>query len=763
MILDDLPTPAELLQQFADGVIASMDAGSLTGFENTLRDMREYHRLLLELYATTDDHGHPASYAMLDEGWGSLHHSWLRTYRGVISRAVAKLDEDSEYFSTIAYVPYGLLATRDRLPPPLVRSILDLGSLMIDRLEEWFSKRALAAGAERSREKGLTLIGSDGGLYENAIISFVGTWESTARTTNTLNLVVDLDEGGASWEDLRQSWPGLVSHLENAAGFFVIAAWNQDLVGVHRFADLLLRWSSNLRLNSSPHTFSRPWLVNGDLMAMDWESAQAALEPLLHPHRWEALTPTVVFGQAIENLHAHVVLLTAAVTTNWSLSGKGGQFAVEAAGRLLRGALLDPDDHDLRRNGSRTSFTERLQQIIAVELAGERFQDATYGGLLDGIAASLDRISERRMTTGRTYTPSTIHDRHALSRTLDLILLTSIRPEAANASIRLLQDITGDGTALPRGSRALDDLTEIMSRLQKTLDTVGDPTQRVLQTLDETWDPALALPEARAVVDQSLEFINTLRLQRFAKQPVAPHRLALLETGIHEKLVGPGGNLPIFQDVEIRTVDDQTIPERQHIITDAPKSEFVDPPIERWSSNFFEVYADVGANCLIRPLWAAFRERPSNNVTLRSAPDSVLFWRTIVRRADKIENPVLLLSGPAYRTFQQRFLFGGRREEQPLTIVRRRDAAGTSYVSVDGLDVYEASFSKRAEAYLISANLLKAVEYKTFENGLVVTGTFATGRKNPRQGKMTLRFAPRYVWSDAPTFLIDLQYRGAGS
>jgi hypothetical protein len=81
-------------------------------------------------------------------------------------------------------------------------------------------------------------------------------------------------------------------------------------------------------------------------------------------------------------------------------------------------------------------------------------------------------------------------------------------------------------------------------------------------------------------------------------------------------------------------------------------------------------------------------------------------------------------------------------------------------VSVNGLEVYEASFSGRAEAYLISANLLKAVEYRGFENGLAVAGAFSTGRKNPRIGKVTLRFAPRYLWSSAPIFLFDVGQRG---
>jgi hypothetical protein len=758
MIQEDLPTPTELLQQFADSVIASMDARSVTGFENTLRDMREYHRLLLELYATSDDNGNVTSYAMLDEGWGPLHRAWLQTYRGVIGRAISKLDEDPQYFTTIAYVPYGLLATRDRLAPQLVRSILDLGSLVIYRLEEWFTRRAITSGAERSRDNGLTLIGSDGGLYETAIMSFVGTWESTARTTNTLDRTTDLDESDGSWEDLQKSWSGIVSHLENAAGFFVIAAWNQDVIGVQRFADLLLRWASNLRLSGSPHAYSRPWLVNGELMALDWAGAQAALEPLLHPHRWEALTPTMVFSQVVENLHTHVVLLTAAVTMKWSFSGKGGQFAVEAAGRLLKGVLVDPDAHDHRREAGRTSFAERLQQIIAVELAGERYEEATYGSLLDGIASSLDQISERRMTTGRTYTPSTIHDRHGLSRTLDLILLTATQPGAADAAIHLLQDIIGDGAALPGAPRALDDFTEIMSRLQRTLDTVDKDTQRTLLMLDESWNPTVALPEARAVVERSLEFTDALRMERYAKQPVAAQRLALLETGIHEKLIQPGGGIPFFQGVEIRTVADQTIPERQHIITEMPKSEFVDPPIEAWSSNFFDVHADFGADLLIRPLWAAFRERPSRKVTLRSAPDTVIFWRTIVRRAAEIENPVLLLSKLAYKAFRDRFLFSGRREEHPLVIKRRRDEGLLSF-TVDGLDVYEASFSARSEAYLISANLLRTVEYRTLENGLTVVATFATGRKNPRKGKVTLRFAPRYLWSDTPIFLFEFQHR----
>lgn len=472
-----------------------------------------------------------------------------------------------------------------------------------------------------------------------------------------------------------------------------------------------------------------------------------------------------MFAAVIENLHAHVVLVTASVVLNWALTGKGATFALDAARRLLDGVLVDPEEHLRNPGGGRTRFLDRLRQLIALELAGARHEREAYGALLDGIASTLDRISEKKMTSGRTYTPSTIHDRRDLSRALDLILLASAREGASRAGLQVVRELVDVEANLPGSAAALRDLIGFMTRLQQTTATIGPPTYLMLQALDTNVNAIDAVTEGAALAAESLAYFEELRTERIAQRRVSPGRVALLENGIHSRLVEGRGEIPLFAGFSISLSNDPTIPERQHIITDVSKSEFVDPPIDTWSSNFFEVYSALSAEQLIQPLWAEFLQLPKRRVTLRSGPDTTRFWRTVARRALDMGDPtVLVMSRAAYRGFADRFLMGGRRDERPLEITRKRDYDRSTYrQTVDGLDLHEFSFSRGSEAYLMPTSILRRVEYRALENGLSVAAAFEDVRRTPWKGRVRLSFAPRYTWREGAIVHLEFPARSRGN
>ncbi|HEV2081820.1 MAG TPA: hypothetical protein VGR32_05120 [Brevundimonas sp.] len=755
MIWDhDATPPADILAQFAEGAMAHIDARSITRFQATLREMREYHRLLLKLYATTDPKGRPDSYALLDDGLRPYHQSWMEPYRAVITRAVSRISEEPEYFRSVVYIPYGLLVGEQRLAPQIVKALLRLGPFTVFRLEEWLSRRAAAIGVERAEDSPVKLIGSDQRAYENAMMDFVSAWESTARPTNTYR---HMDEAWpdleSQWRDYRLDWPGLRAHCEATAAAFVAAVWNQDPVGVSRLADLLLRWNANLHMGGDVFAFRHPWLVTGDVMSLEWSAARAAISHTLHEEPWDEPTPAGLFRIVVQNLHRHTVLLTAAVVLNWTLTGKGGGFAFDAAKRLIDNQLLE-EEEPARTNGMR--FADRLQALIAMESIGLPHAEKGYGAALDSWVSSLDNVSERRVTTGRVYTPSTVHDRDSLSRALDIILLASTRQNAAAYGLNTLRSLVErDTTDLAAVTRR-----NLVQRFQSLGRTVAEADQDVMlavQNFDHDVNVLQAFDEGRDLANRAEIYLAGIQADRIARAPISPERLRSFRDTVANRLLA-GQDIPFFQNVSIGLTDETQRDPVTRIVPNMDRNEFLDPEIEPQSSNYIEVFAGAAAEQLIAPLWASFLARPIQDVLLKSRPDSLRFWTAITERASKLGREyILILSGSAYRLFEDRWVNADSHADELDVEYRRERDRRTYRRSVGDLDIHEFETQRVMEGFLIPTDLLREVRYARQPGGNVVDADWLENAEQPRQGRIRLRYTPIYVWEDKP--IVRIRFR----
>ena len=164
-MMHDFPTPDDIFEELADKTAVQIDRLAPVAFDNAFRELVRYHRFLLALNTSRTPDGAPFSYAELTgDAWNAPHRQWIAQYRRLFERAMDQLPNDDHFIRSLSYAPSKLLPRPGdpELTPNVVNGILDLGPIMVHRIEAWVTKRTTISVPEgQAAEPRLTLAGSD--------------------------------------------------------------------------------------------------------------------------------------------------------------------------------------------------------------------------------------------------------------------------------------------------------------------------------------------------------------------------------------------------------------------------------------------------------------------------------------------------------------------------------------------------------------------------------------------------------------------------
>src|SRR5205807_8666289 len=142
----------DILEELADKVITQIDSLAVARFEEALNEMTRYHRFLLDAYATTTPEGTPFSYAEIEDWFDKPFQKWMRQYVRLIERAATRISQETEFISTLAYVPTRLLPEGPgKYSSPVMLALLDFGPLLIHRLENWVTRHTISENVPGDR------------------------------------------------------------------------------------------------------------------------------------------------------------------------------------------------------------------------------------------------------------------------------------------------------------------------------------------------------------------------------------------------------------------------------------------------------------------------------------------------------------------------------------------------------------------------------------------------------------------------------------
>lgn len=755
----ELTRPDEILEELADKTAAQIERLAPVAFDSAFREMTRYHRFLLALGASRTPDGAAFNFAeVAGNAWHAPHKEWIRQYRRLFERAADRLADDDRFIRSLAYAPNRLLPrpSDPELSPNVVRAILDLGPILVSRLEAWVTKRTTVETREgQAAEPRLALAGSDAKAYANVLPDIVGAWESLLHQPASMYRWREVGEHSDAerWAAFGASWAFLWQHLTNTAYCLATAVWNEDEIGAALFREALVRWPQALdhRFDDRAELRHRR-LLFPSILRLDWAEASAEAASLGHDYM-PAPSPDQLFASVVRGAHEDTVLLTAALLLSWTMNGKQASNIGARTARALLHREVSHDDHR-HHGGQELGFRSLFLDLLRSELAGESYRDGSYAAELDHLVATLDNMTERRVVPGRVFTPSTMHARDDLLLPELAILLAHAPDEGDDGVLERIAALAREEEVLPDGDGSLRGILRRLERFQSTLEQPWPDLRPGVSPLADGRDLERARVRVREVIATATAAIEAERRQRLEARAPDPAKLERIRAAIETALLTEAPEAPFFRGVEVgRALRNDAAEWRDMTFSGIQKAQLLEPPMDPPGSGFEERLVSGSREMAGNLAWHAFCHRSRTEAKVSARAEDEVFWREVAPLVAQVgPDPVLVVSRNAEGRALRRFLYAPAADRPRLTIEQRsRDERGASYIAtIEGVDVFGAEFPA-GKAWLFSARSLRAVRYaETDPAGRYAELTFELGEE--MKGTLRVRLRQLLEWSDGPIF-----------
>ena len=758
----DLPAPEDILEELADKTAAQIDRLAPVAFDRSLEEMTNYHRFLLALSASQTPDGTVFSYAEVAEGvWSVPHTKWIQQYSRLFERAASRLPDDDHFLRSLAYTPRRLLpgANDPKLPLNVVNAILNLGTIMVHRLEGWVTKRTTTDTPEdEAAEPRLALAGSDAKAYANVLPIIVSAWEdliSFRQLTLELGELQGKNES-ERWSSYRASWPLVWQHLTNTAYCLALAVWNKDEIATTRYREALVRWTAdwNCRFHQEFELRHRLMLYPS-LFDLDWTQARECVS-LLSYDFMPPLSPDQLFASAMRGAHEDVLHLTAALLLFWTIAKKQmSNIGARTAGSLLRREGGDELNHQSTPQG--LAFRSLFMGFARLRAAGDPFADGSYAAKLDGLIERLDDMTEGPVVPGRAYTPSTLHSREELLLSMVAILLAATPKDGDDGLGVRINALAKEEEVLPEGDKSLRDILRALKSWRSGLEQEQLPPQlvRCVKLLVPDRDIDDAAEDLLEIIKSTEGEIEAKRLQRLKDRPVDPAKLERIRSSIQAALLREPIAVPFFIGGEIkrdRTEDDAVT--RDLKIDWIDKAQLTDPPMETPISNLEETIVSRTKEWVRDHACKEFSRRPRVVSSFNLRLDDEEFWKNISRLAEKIDADSVLLLSHSEEECLRRIRSSAPTDRPKLKIEMRQEeiSVPSCIAIINGVRVFAGNLPA-GEAWLFSSRTLRSVRYVELDH---VGRYVGIAPKSGGGTKVTLRISIRrhFEWADSPIFEI---------
>lgn len=759
-----LPLPSDILEELADKVIIAIDDLAVTTFKTAIEEMIQYHRFLLDAYASTEVAGNAFSYAQIEgDRLGSPHQDWIREYRRLFIRAANQIDQDPEFIVSLAHLPLRLMpAHAGKTSPAVVSTILDLGPLLVSRLEDWVTRRVTIENAPgETVSSRLTLTGSDKLAFTDVVLKFIGAWESLLQLVGTY---YDWKESKAlsndlKWRVLSASWPFLSHHLLNTAYIAASAVWNEDSIGAERFRDSLVRWLRVFEFQLPDRYFSQySFLLFPDFFVVDWSAIEKRLSEIeANILVTRNIDPFSLCASLLRNVHNDAILVTCAVLLRWHIEGK--QFtdiALQSAIKLLRREVIDAE---IGVGKEPIGFRSLFFEIIRIDLSGDLFDDKSYGSFLDGLASSVDQMSERSVVPGRIYTPSTIHGRDDLRLSFLSILLANLPTEGDDRVVSDIRELIDKESRFPQGDRSLQNIIEYFTQMTNALETGNAAFRETVEKISGTANINFsnAVERLKSIFSEASDVIRGHRTKRISALPIEQTFIDRISRAAETALLTPPARVELFRGFRIEKSKIRSeINIAEHRLTGLPKGTFTNPQMEWGWAKLDEFIISGITSGAVNIVWRGFWQRPRELITVDSDPRDKEFWVSIAKHATKIGPETLLLLHGHLRLLMEWEHFPEKRPKG-LSVEKKpavQRAPGSYIVTVEGVDVYMGGLQS-GNAVLFSSASLQTIIYEPISaDGRLLDLVFEP-EDDPWKVSLIVRFAQLVRWDNSPILEVN--------
>lgn len=757
---DDLPTTDQILEELADKAARHIDSMTPVAFESALDEMIRFHRFLLMANASVTADGQPFSYAEIaGSRWRAPHSEWTKQYSRLFERAANRIPDDVSFIRKLAYAPRRLLLSNDdvRYPASIIKGILDLGPLLMHRLESWVTKRkALGNASDAPSKDRSALPGSDAKAYADTLSGVVGAWEELMQLAPILYEWSNTNKNAEEerWRRLGTGWPYVWQHLTNTAYNLAVAVSNEDEPGAAHFRDSLIRWARSLDYVLGDGILgSQQYGLFPDIIQLEWEEAQkwAGRNSYL-----PSVQPEQVFASLIKDCHNDVMLLTASLLLHWTMEKKqSSDIGARTAYMLLRRELEDASEFR-RHDEDRADLTALMLEAFRIEAAGRGHVDGTYRSNLDEFVSMLDRMTERRVVPGRIFTPSTIFGWDELmSSFLAILLAATSRSGQSN-----LANVFGTLASQPefaKSDRVLRDFLHELRRLETTAKQMPPGVESAASQMGLEGKHAEACGRLSSALSLGIQAVEEVRLKRLIDAPISLGKVDEIRTAMERELLGATEHIPFFFAPEIsRSANRASDGSAELTMQGMEKAQFVEPALGNEVMGLTEHLAGGLSQHAGNMVWRDFKKNDRTQIEIASAIEDALFWSKIADLVRQVgPDPILVVSRSAEgRALRKLVYSGGVNKLGEYSVKRRegRSSPSTYIVTIGTVDIHGADFPAGI-AWLFSGRALKARQFNAVDDaGRFVSVEYKA--VTDTEGELLVKFKQYLEWHDTHIFEI---------
>jgi len=756
-------TPDNFLEQLVDRVVRQIEQGTITGFRAALREAVKYHSFVLAAQNTVDEDGNPFNLAEVSNGMSRPDADWVHQYRRAFAVACDRMGTDTAFINHLSNLA-SRLTPQDGISfsPRVIETLLDLGPQEAQAFEDWVSKR----NASDLDQGGLT--GSDKRAYDDALIGFIGGWESLLQFL-TYSFATHGDKAkndAILWSNFSRALPILRTHLKWTSYFLAIAVWNNDALGADRYRDQLLRWLSAFYLEiDRAHGFRNTFLFLPDLADREWNDIRIEATSRM-AYGQEALLPGAVIGVVLRELHFDAICITGLIALHWHATGiQSSGLAAETAVLTLNQQRRIEDGTLLGADRPKGAFRLLLDFVVRYAL-NPRFKKGSYTATVDSLIARLLDLASPNMIGGRLYSSFGSEGLEKIYYTLLAALAATVATTKDHEIAELLETLKVEERL--QSDKAATHFVWTMNRLVQCIDQVQSGTRetydRALLAFDKEIDIEVVTKRLREILLSAASTVEQLRKQRIADAPLDEERLKRLRHYVSQSVLNAGSCPSCFIGYRIEADRTDAIPPSPGRFGRFSRGLFTSPPMA--STSFDEIpgmFREMVHDVLTGVFWRSLYHRPKRLTTADISKATDGFWQTIFAASGDVgPEPILLVPyEPIGSELTMAGFLDGNVAGTPLVKEEGIGGArGTNYLgTLNGIRVYNAPALDK-QAILCSSRLVESLTYGVVNSPDDLVDFSFIVDEDVERCLIEFHFAQRINWADHP--FLEVQFEEAG-
>jgi len=756
-------TPDNFLEQLVDHVVRQIEQGTITGFRAALREAVKYHSFVLAAQNTVDEDGKPFNLAEVSNGMSRPDADWVHQYRRAFAVACDRMGTDTAFINHLSNLA-SRLTPQDGInfSPRVIETLLDLGPQEAQAFEDWVSKR----NASNIDHGGLT--GSDKRAYDDALIGFIGGWESLLQflTYSFATHGNKAKNDAVLWSNFARALPILQTHLKWTSYFLAIAVWNNDVLGAARYRDQLLRWLGAFYLEiDRAHGFRNTFLFLPDLANREWDDIRIEVTSRM-AYGQEALLPGAVTGVVLRELHFDAICITGLIALHWHATGiQSSGLAAETAVLTLNQQRRIEDGTLLGAERPKGAFRLLLDFVVRYAL-NPRFKKGSYAATVDSVIARLMDLASPNMIGGRLYSSFGSDGLEKIYYTLLAALAATVATTKDHEIAELLETLKVEERL--QSDKAATHFVWTMSRLVQCIDQVQSGTRetydRALLAFDKEIDIEVVTKRLREILLSAASTVEQLRKQRIADAPLDEERLKRLRHYVSQSVLNAGSCPSCFIGYRIEADRTDAIPPSSGRFGRFSRGLFTSPPMA--STSFDEIlgmFREMVHDVLTGAFWRSLYHRPKRLTTADISKATDGFWQTIFAASGDVgPEPILLVP---YEPIGSELTMAGFRDGNVAgtPLVKEEGigvARGTNYLgTLNGIRIYNAPALDK-QAILCSSRLVESLTYGVVNSPDDLVDFSFIVDEDVERCLIEFHFAQRINWADH--HFLEVQFEEAG-